>query len=288
MLQLILKEMRVKQYTKNLLVFAAPLFAGQLGNLYILKETLMIFIAFCFTASLIYILNDIVDREKDKVHPTKSLRPIASGAFSLSKAVLLMIGLSACIVILLKNVPTAIFFVLGLYVFINIIYSWKLKHIVILDVMSIAAGFVLRAFSGALIVVGGITSWFMLCVFMLSLFLALSKRRHELVLFQYQVEKQRKVLPFYSIALIDQLLTITSAMTITSYALFAVQQEGITKSFDQIIITVPLVVYGIFRYLYLVHVKKLGGAPERVLMKDKHILLTVILYTVIIFCQRNL
>ncbi|MDQ0202595.1 decaprenyl-phosphate phosphoribosyltransferase [Pectinatus haikarae] len=289
MIKLILKEMRINQYTKNLLVFAAPLFAGRIFNEAIFLKSVLIFFAFSFTSSIVYIFNDIIDKDKDSLHPQKCKRPIASKQLSVPMAVLGQVILVIIIIFIIVYAGKYLALILSVYVIINLLYSVILKHKVILDIMCIAIGFVLRAFAGVIAVFeSGMTNWFILCVFMLSLFLALSKRRHELELFKCEKERQRKVLHFYSIPLIDQLITIVSAMTITSYALFATEQNSVTYSHSYgMMITIPLVVYGLFRYLYLVHVKNLGGAPEDVLLHDKHILMTVMLYVICIIFARN-
>lgn len=172
----------------------------------------------------------------------------------------------------------------------NLAYSFKLKHIVIIDVLIIAIGFVLRAFAGVVATGVGATSWFILCIFMLSMYLALAKRRGELELIKYNKGKSRKVLENYSINLIDQIMAVVSAIMLTSYALFAQSASSGASNFEDsigMLMTVPIVMYGVFRYMFLVHMRGLGEKPEEVLLHDKHILCTVILYILVILFLRD-
>lgn len=266
--------MRPKQWTKNLLVFAAPVFAEKFLDPGAILATVVAFFCFSFAASSVYILNDIMDVEKDRLHPEKCKRPIASGALSIPAAI--MIG----ILLFILSLGTAywlepwFFGILVTYLIVNGFYSVSLKHVVIIDVMIIALGFVLRGASGAVVVDVKMTSWFILCTMLLALFLALSKRRHELELFAGDQTRQRKVLEHYSKELLDQMISIVTSATIMSYSLYTAT-AGSTAA---MMWTIPFVLYGIFRYLYLVHMRDGGGSPERVLLDDKHILLTVILF----------
>lgn len=286
MVRYILQEIRVKQYTKNVLVYAAPLFSGTLLVPDMLCRSTMAFVSFCLMASAVYILNDIMDREKDRQHPTKCHRPIASGKLSLPLAVgifcaLLLLGGGLSWII--RPGLTAL---LLSYFVMNIAYSVHLKHIVLIDVMIIATGFVMRAFAGTIAIGVGASSWFVVCVFMLSMFLALAKRRSEMVLLSEHPRRQRRVLQDYSLELVNQLLTVVTAVTVTSYSLFAIQANDVAEPF--MLVTVPLVVYGIFRYLYLINIKGLGGKPEEVLLKDKGILCTCLIFFICIMVIRDL
>lgn len=239
MIKLILQEIRVKQYTKNVLVYAAPLFSGTLLVPDMLYRSTMAFVSFCLIASAVYILNDIMDREKDRQHPTKCHRPIASGKLSLPLAVgifcaLLLLGGGLSWII--RPGLTAL---LLSYFVMNIAYSVYLKHIVLIDVMIIAAGFVMRAFAGTIAIGVGASSWFVVCVFMLSMFLALAKRHSEMVLLSEHPRRQRRVLQDYSLELVNQLLTVVTAVTVTSYSLFAIQANDVAEPF--MLVTVPLV-----------------------------------------------
>lgn len=289
----IIKEMRVKQYTKNLFIYAAMLFSGNIFNLNILKLTTEAFVAFSLVASVVYILNDIWDKEKDKQHPKKCHRPIASGKISVRLAIVLI-----CIFLLISfymsyNIDINLSIIMLIYLMMNMLYSWKLKHIVIIDIMIIAIGFVLRALAGVIVINSGTTTWFILCVFMLSLFLAIGKRRAEMKLFVESIRNTRKVLKQYSVQLLDQLLIIVTAMTLTSYSLFAIQMTYaheyiLGEELSYMMITIPIVVYGMFRYLYLIYIKNLGEAPDEILLKDKHIIFTVLVYIMSIIFIRNI
>lgn len=287
MLENILKEMRIKQYTKNLLVFAAPIFGGIFLQLDIMIATIATFIVFSLLSSAVYVINDIVDLSKDRQHPVKCLRPIASGAIGLGMAK----GLAIVLIILSLSISIFISKLLTLFLIayfsMNVLYSCKLKHLVIFDVMIIAVGFVIRALAGALSSGIVASSWFVLCVFMLSLFLALAKRRAEMVLFLDNKKKTRKVLDYYSLELLDNLLMVATAMSITSYAVFALQSDDCNTFINPMLLTVPLVVYGMFRYMYIVHMLGKGGEPEEILMNDKYILGTCLIYALCILIIRD-
>lgn len=286
MIGLILQEIRVRQYTKNVLVYAAPLFSGTLLVPDMLRRSTLAFISFCLMASAVYILNDIMDREKDRQHPTKCHRPIASGNLSLPLAVGIFCALLLGAGILSWLVRPGLAVLLMGYFVMNIAYSVRLKHIVLVDVMIIAAGFVMRAFAGTIAIGVGASSWFIVCVFMLSMFLALAKRRSEMVLLSDNPSRQRRVLQEYSLELVNQLLTVVTAITVTSYSLFAIQADNVAEPF--MLVTVPLVIYGIFRYLYLINIKGMGGKPEEVLLKDKGILGTCLIFVICIMIIRDL
>ncbi|MFD0587089.1 decaprenyl-phosphate phosphoribosyltransferase [Paenibacillus sp. GCM10027627] len=277
-LTLLIVQMRPKQWTKNLLLFAALLFSFQQAERMDVLLSVLGFILFCFVAGSVYILNDYVDREKDKLHETKKYRPMASGKLQPQAA--LSFGLIVLIVSLTIAFLVQPLFgtVLLVYFLINLLYSFYLKSVVIIDVMIIAACFVLRALAGGLIIEVEFTPWFLLCTMLLSLFLAVGKRRHELLVMEGEGASHRKVLGQYSLALLDQLMGIVAAATIICYSLFTFT-SGRTV---HLMWTIPLVVYGIFRYLYLVHMEQKGGSPDKVLLEDKPILITVLLYGIVV------
>lgn len=272
----ILFEMRIKQWTKNLLVFASAIFSGAILNPSTLIDAFLAFLSFSFMASTIYIINDIVDVEKDRLHPEKCHRRIASGAISIPAAII--IGIITFIIAsgLAYSINYSVVIAVLVYFVMNLSYSLYLKHVVLIDVMIIAAGFVLRAVTGALAVNGVLTSWFILCTLGLSLFLALGKRRHELLLFKNDPSNQRRVLNFYSVEMLDQLMTIITGVLIMFYSMYAASEE------PAMMFTIPFVLYGIFRYYYLIHMKNAGGKPEEILLNDKHILVTVILFSILV------
>ncbi|NMI06096.1 decaprenyl-phosphate phosphoribosyltransferase [Paenibacillus sp. SZ31] len=272
----LVRLLRPKQWTKNLLLFAALLFSFEEIRTETILATLLGFILFSLVAGCVYILNDYVDRDRDRQHPVKKFRPIASRQVNPTHA--LLFG----IILLTLSVGTAfvmnpLFGVLCVvYFLLNVSYSFVLKHLVILDMMTIAAGFVLRAIAGGVLIHVPFTPWFLICTMLLSLFLAIGKRRNELTLLEGNTGSHRKVLDNYSITLLDQFNTIVTTATIISYSLFTFTSD---RSIH-LMWTIPLVIYGMFRYLYLIHMKNQGGSPDRVLLEDKPILITVILYVI--------
>ncbi|WP_245948128.1 decaprenyl-phosphate phosphoribosyltransferase [Paenibacillus sambharensis] len=275
---LLWRQLRPKQWTKNLLVFAAPLFSFEVLNTPLIVLSVAGYILLCLVSSCVYILNDFVDREADKLHPQKKNRPMASGLLNPYLAlalggVLLVSSLAASI--LINPLFTLL---LAVYFTVNVMYSFHLKHVVLVDIMVIASGFVLRAIAGGLIIDVPFTPWFLLCTLLLSLFLAIGKRRNELMLNEQDKTAHRRVLEQYSFPLLDQLSSIVTTATIVSYSLFTFT-SGRTV---HLMWTIPLVIYGVFRYLYLIHVKMKGGAPDRELFEDKPILVTVCLYVLMV------
>ena len=270
--------LRPKQWTKNLLVFAALIFSIKIVTAHMLTRCIAGFILFCLVSGCIYVLNDYIDRDVDRRHPEKCFRPIASGRLEPMRA--LVFG---CL-LLLSSLTLAYFVdswfsvLLFGYFIINVAYSLKLKHVVIIDIMVIAVGFVLRAIGGGLVIGIAFTPWFLICTMLLALFLAISKRRHELYLLSEHKGEHRKVLDQYSPELLNQLNSIVTTAAIMSYSLFTFT-SGHTI---HLMWTIPLVMYGIFRYLYLIHMKGQGGRPEEILLEDRHILYTVLLFAVMV------
>lgn len=293
----LLLAMRPRQWTKNLAVFVGLVFSQQLLSLPSLERTVTAFLAFCFASSGIYLMNDLLDLEKDRHHPVKSQRPLASGRLPVSWAVVAMILLGlACaavttVVFYLPPVPQAdnydlsggsnLLFALSIasYVFLMIMYNIHLKHVVLLDVFIIAAGFVMRILAGAVVIPVHISPWLYLVTILLSLFLALGKRRNELVLLQEQAASHRKNLKDYSLPLLDQMITIVLTATVVAYSLYTFQ--GLTGN-HHLMATIPVVLYGMFRYLYLVYMHKGGGSPEEILLRDRHVLGAVVLCIAIV------
>ena len=297
-LRAIIIAMRPRQWTKNFAVFVGIIFAQRLFSVPSLERTILAFATFCLASSTIYLLNDLLDLENDRQHPTKRHRPLASGKLPIPWAI------AAIGVLLLgcAGLTVAIFFVpippqsdiyaaywganllfaltIATYLILMVLYSVRLKHVVLIDVFIIASGFVLRIMAGAVVIPVSISGWLYLVTCLLSLFLALSKRRHELVLLQGQASTHRQILKEYSIPMLDQMITIVATTTIMAYSLYTVQ--GTTGS-HRLIVTIPLVLYGIFRYLYLVYMRMEGGSPEEVLLRDRHMLGTVVLCTILIF-----
>lgn len=272
--------MRPQQWTKNLLVFAALLFAAQARVPAQRSRVLLLFAAFCLVSSAVYIFNDIIDRGADQAHPRKRCRPVASGRVSVPKGagfalIFLVCGLTAT----WPLAWSAKFCVLG-YLFLQFAYSLLLKHQVILDVMSISAGFVLRAVAGAYAIDVAISPWLLICTILLSLFLALSKRRSEL-LSSTDAPAHRSVLEEYTLPLLDQLIATVTAGTILAYILYVYSDQTMHKFPSHLMpLTLPFVLYGIFRYLYLIYRKAEGGEPELLMVKDLPLLIDIVLWAV--------
>ena len=287
MVAAIWQEMRPKQWTKNALVYAALLFGGGLFRDGAFLAASMAFFAFCLASSGVYFFNDIFDRDKDRQNPAKCHRPIASGRIGVVQAYICALTLFVVGSLLAYMVNVPCLCMICAYIVMNLWYTLKLKHIVIIDVMVIAAGFLLRAIMGAVAIEADMTVWFLLCVMFLSLFLALGKRRHELLELEEDALKEgRKVLQYYSIDLIDQLMTIVTASLLICYALFAMDAN--TKNNRMMAATIPLALYGMFYYLYIVRVKHSGGAPDEALYKEKPILAVVLIYICLIVVIRNM
>ena len=283
----ILVEMRIRQYTKNIFVFAALLFSGQMLDTRLFLHAVVAFAAFSLVSSSIYILNDIIDRKKDREHPVKCKRPIAAGKIPLVGSICLSGGVFVTGIMLGLVITKSLLYILLTYAAINIAYSLYLKHMVIIDVMTIAAGFVLRALAGVAATSVGTTSWFILCIFMLALFLGLAKRYGELVAQTEGNGKTRRVLNYYSLELVRTLSIIVTAIMLTSYALFAQSSDSLSD-FPLMLLTLPIVLYGVFRYWYLVLVQGKGEQPEEILLNDRGILFTVIVYILAIMFARDL
>jgi 4-hydroxybenzoate polyprenyltransferase len=269
---------RPQQWTKNLLVFAALLFAAQ-ANIHAQRvRALRVFAAFCLLSSAIYIFNDLIDRPEDKAHPRKRNRPIASGQVSFGSALAVaLVLLSGAIYLALTATFEARCCLLG-YLALQTAYTMVLKRLVILDVMAISAGFVLRAVAGAYAIEVLISPWLLICTILLSLFLALSKRRSEMLATQNAAE-HRSVLTEYTVPLLDQLIAIVTAGTILSYILYTYSEQTMLKFRSHLMpMTLPFVLYGIFRYLYLIYRKSEGGEPEMLLIKDLPLLSDIILW----------
>jgi len=278
---LFIKELRPKQWTKNLLVFAALIFTIPAITVNMVYAALAGFMLFSFVSGAVYILNDLVDLELDRQHPIKKKRPMASG--DLPPAIAVTAGSILLLVSLVTSYYLNTWFglILTIYFVLNVAYSFYLKNVVIIDVMVIATGFVLRAAGGAYIIDVPMTPWFIICTMLLALFLAISKRRHELTLVEQAGGMEgdyRVVLNSYSTRLLDEMNSIVTTATIISYALFTFT-SGRTLN---LMWTIPLVIYGIFRYLYLIHIENKGGQPDEILLQDKPILITVLLYTVLL------
>ena len=278
-LRQLLVSMRPHQWTKNLFVLAPLAFAQRLYDLDGFVAASSGFMVFCLVSSSVYLINDLLDVERDRKHPVKSERPLAAGALSSRLAIV------AAVVCLLAGVgwafilSTGFGLVVGVYIFTMAGYSVFLKNVVILDVLIVAVGFVLRAIAGAVVIDEPFSSWLLICTLLLALFLALAKRRQELTLLAGQASEHRRILGEYSPYLLDQMIAVVTASTLVSYALYTLAPETVERlGTDRLVWTLPFVLYGIFRYLYLVHQREEGGNPTRVLLNDRPILVTVALW----------
>lgn len=279
-MMLILKLIRIKQWIKNFFLFAPLIFSLHLFDYDYYSKVFIGFFAFSFLASFIYILNDITDKESDRNHPEKKFRPIASGKISTQTALIIgaVLLISAIIITFFTNSKFII--ALSSYFLINLLYSYKLKNIVLLDIFSIASGFMLRIIAGAWIINIEVSYWLILCTLFLSLFLGITKRRMEVYLVETSaITKTRKVLEHYSLSFTDQMSTIVAAGAVISYALYTVSERTI-KIFgtDKLIFTTPFVIFGIFRYLYLVHKKNLGENPTQIVSTDFQMILNLVFW----------
>jgi 4-hydroxybenzoate polyprenyltransferase len=275
--------MRPKQWTKNLVVFGGLVFAQKLLEPPYLLKALAAFALFCLLSGAVYLLNDIMDVERDRLHPLKRLRPLASGRLSLPLAGSACAILMAISLLLSWFLQPAFFFAALSYLLLQFFYTLWLKNVVILDVFCISAGFVIRTVAGALVIGVAISNWLIICAVLLALFLGLSKRRHELVVLENNAASHRSILAEYSPYLLDQMMAVVTASTVMSYCLYTMWPETVAKFGPHLPLTVPPVLFGIFRYLYLVHQKEGGGAPERVLLSDIPLLLSVLLWGLGVF-----
>jgi 4-hydroxybenzoate polyprenyltransferase len=272
-------SLRPAQWTKNLFIFAALLFGERLLDFRSVLRATAAFAIFCVLSGVVYLVNDVLDREADRRHPIKMRRPIASGELPVRIAV-------AAAAILGGSALAAAFLVNGLfgilaasYLGLLMLYSVALKHVVIIDVLTIAIGFVLRTAAGAVAISVAISPWLYIMMILLALFLALTKRRHELVLLADRATGHRRILEEYSPYLLDQMIAVVTASTIVGYAFYTVSPDTIAKfQTDMLGLTLPFPLYGIFRYLYLVHRKEGGGSPAEMLLNDRPLLICVALW----------
>ena len=280
-------SMRPRQWTKNLIVFLALIFsANQAWHLrepdswaLLLGKSALAFVLFCLVSSADYLVNDVRDRESDRLHPSKRQRPMAAGLLSPGAAlgwaaVFSLVGLGGAFALDLRAGG-----VVAAYIALMLAYSYQLKHIVLLDIMSIAAGFVLRAMAGALVIDVPISPWLYVVTALGALFLAIHKRRAELLLLEDSANQHRPTLEEYTPELLDQMGSLVTASTLVAYGLYTFTAENLPEN-HAMMLTIPFVLYGLFRYLFLVHRHGLGGSPEEVLLRDKPLVLDILLWVV--------
>jgi 4-hydroxybenzoate polyprenyltransferase len=277
----LLISLRPAQWTKNLLVFAALLFAVKLFEPAAVLRSVEAFAIFCALSGVVYLVNDVADRENDRRHPLKSRRPIAAGDLPVAAAVAGAIGIGAVAVGAAFLVNWRFGAVAAGYIVLQLLYSGPLKHIVIIDVLTLAIGFVLRAVAGAVAIDVSISHWLFVCTILLALFIGLAKRRHELVLLADGATSHRPILGEYSAYLLDQMISVVTASTLIAYIFYTISPETEQKfGTSWLGLTIPFPLYGIFRYLYLVHRREGGGSPADLLLNDRPLLACVTLWVV--------
>lgn len=275
----LLRSLRPVQWVKNFVVFAGLIFSRHFDRPDDILRALGVFGVFCALASAIYLFNDIRDRDSDRSHPQKKTRPIASGELSIGLAatvslILFALGLTAACLLGIN-----VFITVSIYVLLNIAYSMGLKRVALVDVMIVALGFVLRAVAGAEVIDVEISPWLVVCTLLLALFLGFGKRRWELVALGGEATSHRAALAGYTTVLLDQLIAVTTASTVVAYALYTLAPETQAKfGTDQLIWTLPFVLFGVFRYLWLIHGAQQGGNPTSALLRDWPIVVTAVLW----------
>jgi 4-hydroxybenzoate polyprenyltransferase len=276
MLSGLLVSLRPRQWVKNLFVFGGLVFSQRLFTASV-WPALGAFAIFCALSGAIYLFNDVADRDKDRLHPSKRERPIASGLLAIpvalgSAMVLIVVGLAAAAALSPRFAVVAL-----AYVGLLSLYSVALKHVVIVDVLTVAMGFVLRAVGGALAIGVDISGWLLICTILIALFLALGKRRHEYLTLDGEAARHRPILAEYSAGLLDQMIAVVTASTVTAYALYTMSPETVAKFHTQLLpATLPFVLYGIFRYLYLLYRRQLGGNPSELFLNDRALLVNTV------------
>lgn len=276
---LLVRSLRPQQWTKNLFVFAGLLFSGHLLDRAAWPPALAAFLIFCGLSGAVYLVNDVLDRAVDAQHPIKRHRPIASGALSTGVALGAALVLAAVCVAAAAAINGQLTMAAVGYVVLLTAYSAALKHYVIIDVLTLSAGFVLRAVAGAVAIGVPISNWLLVCTTLLALFIGLSKRRHELTLLSDGAAGHRPILQEYSPYLLDQMISVVTAATLVAYSVYTISSETAGRlGSDRLGLTIPFVLYGIFRYLYLVHQRNEGGSPSELLLTDRPLLVCVALW----------
>ena len=273
-----LVALRPRQWVKNLFVFAGLIFSQSLFTP-LVWPALAAFAIFCALSGAIYVFNDVADVEKDRLHPTKRNRPIARGALSIPAALTLGVALllGSLVAAFALSVPFGL--VAAAYAALLTAYSVWLKHVVILDVLTVAAGFVLRAVAGAAAIRVEISGWLVICTILIALFLALGKRRHEYRTLRGDAAAHRPILAEYSESFLDQMVAVVTASTVTAYALYTMSPDTVAKFHSRLLpVTLPFVLYGIFRYLYLLYRREMGGNPSDLLLNDRALLVNTVLW----------
>jgi 4-hydroxybenzoate polyprenyltransferase len=280
----LLKTMRPRQWSKNLIIFIPLVFTLRqywqpfTQQMYaLIATTVAAFSLFCIFSGVVYLINDLVDIEKDRLHPVKRNRPLASGMLKKEHAI------AAVVILLFISVPLAFLIdvpfgaISVLYIVVNLLYSFVLKNIVIVDVFVVAGGFVLRAVAGAVAIHVPASPWLYVCTILLSLFISFSKRRHELAILEDNATNHRAILKEYSKEVLDEMISVTTASFVMAYSLYTFTAPNLPRN-QSMMLTVPFALYVVFRLLYLVHVKNEGGSPEEMILKDKSLFGALVLW----------
>src|SRR6185503_16636289 len=266
----LLRSLRPAQWTKNLVIFAGLIFGKKLFDAAAVWDALAAFVVFCALSGVVYLVNDLADRDSDRRHPMKAKRPIASGALPVPVAAGAALAIGALALVAASFIGRGFAAVAAAYLVLQMLYSGPLKHIIIIDVLTIAIGFVLRAAGGAVAVHVEMSHWLFVCTILLALFLALAKRRHEIVLLAGGATSHRPILGEYSAYLLDQMIGVVTASTLIAYVFYTISPETQAKfGTPWLGLTIPFPLYGIFRYLYLVHRREGGGSPADLLLTDR-------------------
>ncbi len=274
-------SLRPHQWLKNLVVLAALVFSKHLFDASALAQAALAFVVFCALAGAVYLVNDLADLERDRLHPVKRTRPLASGALPKPVARAAAASLLVAALVLSFSLGAGFLLCTLAYTVLGLAYSLALKHVVILDVLTVALGFVLRAVAGAVAIGVQFSPWLVVCTILLALFLVLAKRRHELVTLE-DAAAHRGILAEYSPYLLDQMIAVVTASCLTAYAFYTLAPETVEKyRTERLALTIPFVIYGIFRYLYLVHRRDQGGSPGDVLLTDRPLLAAVALWAAV-------
>ena len=273
--------LRVRQWTKNILIFAALIFSNHANQFPYVAKSFIAFIIFSLGAGAFYTFNDILDLESDREHSVKRQRPIASGHVSVKTGWIFFFTLVFLSLASSFWINSYFGIVILFYFLLQAVYTLFLKKIVIVDVFAISLSFLLRVIAGAVAINVDISNWILICTMLLALFLALSKRRHEIMLLDSNANYHRVILKEYSPYLLDQMIGVVTSATLVTYMIFTLSGETIAK-FGNMVLTVPFVLYGIFRYLYLVHIKDKGGQPEEVLLTDIPLQVNILLYGLVV------
>ena len=277
----LIRTMRPRQWSKNVIIYAGLVFDGKLFDISLLLATTLVVLCFCLVSSSVYIINDLADIEKDRLHPRKKLRPLPSGQLHPRFAAVAAALLAVLSIAVAAWLNLWVGVVVIVYLAQNIAYSFYLKNIVLIDVMALSLGFLLRVLAGVLIAdVSNFSPWLYVCITLLSLFLGFGKRRHEITLLQDDAAAHRSSLQEYNLPLLDQIMSLVTTSTFVTYTFYSFEAQTALVRDGRLLLTTPFVFFVIVRYLYLIHVQKRGGAPDELIFEDRPLLITGVLWVV--------